>query len=98
MSHCLTASCVALLLAFTASAGDGPDPNLWLEDVSGAKALNWVKEQNQISTVELCKPAEFKELNDRLLKILDSKERIPMIGKAGDFYYNFWRDAKNKRG
>ena len=31
------------------------------------------------------------------LKILDSKEKIP-VTKIGDFYYNFWTDEKNPRG
>src|SRR5262249_26376244 len=71
---------------------------LWLEDVTGDKALAWVKERNAASTAELTKGEEFKTLKDRLLKILDSDERIPMVSKHGDHYYNFWRDAKNKRG
>ena len=41
---------------------------------------------------------EFKALDERLLKILDSKDRIPGIAKHGPWYYNFWRDDKNKRG
>ena len=49
-------------------------------------------------TAELTKSPEFKALDERLLKILDSKERIPFVAKRGDYYYNFWRDAKNKRG
>jgi prolyl oligopeptidase len=74
------------------------DPYLWLEDVTGDKALAWVKERNAESTAELTKGKAFAELNDRLLKILDSDERIPMVAKAGPHFYNFWRDAKNKRG
>jgi hypothetical protein len=41
------------------------DPFLWLQDVTGEKALSWVKEQNATSTAELTKGPEFKELNDR---------------------------------
>ena len=74
------------------------DPFLWLEEVTGEKALAWVKERNAESTAELTKRPEFQALNDRLLKILDSKEKIPFIAKRGEFYYNFWRDEKNKRG
>ncbi|HMC64243.1 MAG TPA: hypothetical protein VKI65_04830, partial [Gemmataceae bacterium] len=74
------------------------DPYRWLEDVTGDKPLTWVKEQNAQSTGELTKDEAFKSLNDRLLKILDSNERIPFVTKAGPHYYNFWRDAKNPRG
>src|SRR5262245_20360934 len=90
---------MALVLTLDARAGETPaDPNLWLEDVMAEKALAWVKKQNAQSTGELTKDPAFAALKDRLLKILDSEERIPFVSKAGDYYYNFWRDAKNKRG
>jgi prolyl oligopeptidase len=66
--------------------------------VHGEKALSWVKEQNSKSTGELTKNPEFAILDDRLLKILDSKDRIPTVTKDGPLFYNFWRDEKNKRG
>src|SRR5207245_1759794 len=71
------------------------DPYQWLEDVTGEKALAWVKARNAVSTAELAKSAEFAALEKRLLTILDSKERIPYISKRGAMYYNFWRDDKN---
>ena len=88
----------AVVLAVPVSAADDKDPYLWLEDVTGEKALAWVKEQNAESTAELTKSPEFQALDERLLKILDSKERIPYIGKRGEYYYNFWRDEKNNAG
>jgi prolyl oligopeptidase len=89
---------LGLAFAFPARGGDGKkDPHLWLEDVNGEKALAWVKQQNA-SVAGLTKGEEFTALKDRLLKILDSNERIPFVGKNGDHYYNFWRDASHKRG
>jgi prolyl oligopeptidase len=89
---------VALVLALATRAEEPRDPNQWLEEVTGEKALDWVKARNAESTAELTKGAGFGELRDRLLTILDSKDRIPMVSKHGELYYNFWRDAKNKRG
>jgi len=66
--------------------------------VTGEKALNWVKGRNAVSTAELTRGPEFAALDKRLLQILDSKDRIPGISKHGAWYYNFWRDDKNKRG
>ena len=43
-------------------------------------------------------PKRSQALNERLLKILDSEEKIPFVEKAGDRYYNFWRDAGHQRG
>src|SRR6516225_2945153 len=74
-----------------------PD-DLWLEDVTGAEALDWVRTQNQQSTQELAGSPEFKSMEARFLKILDSNERIPFVDKIGDHYYNFWRDAQHERG
>jgi prolyl oligopeptidase len=98
MSRWLLLCGYVFVLARPTLAGEAGDPYLWLEDVTGEKALAWVKERNAQSTGELTKSEAFKTLKDRLLKILDSDERIPMVSKAGDYWYNFWRDAKNKRG
>ncbi|HET7403552.1 MAG TPA: prolyl oligopeptidase family serine peptidase [Usitatibacter sp.] len=74
------------------------DPYLWLEDVTGDKAVAWVKEQNKTSQGELEARPEFKALHERLLAIYNSKERIPFAAKRGPWLYNFWQDADNPRG
>ena len=82
----------------TAIGQEPNDPRQWLEEVTAPKALDWVRERNAISTGELAKSPEFAALDERLLKILDSKDKIPFITKEGAWYYNFWRDAQNPRG
>lgn len=79
-------------------AAEPTDPHQWLEDVGGEKQLDWVKQRNADSAGPLTSRPDFEPLRTRLLDILNSTARIPMISKAGDHYYNFWRDAKNKRG
>lgn len=74
------------------------DPYLWLEDVTGDKALAWAREQNALSTRFLTNTATFEPVRRRLLAILDSKERIPFAQKLGPYLYNFWRDDRNVRG
>lgn len=74
------------------------DPYLWLEAVDDAKALDWVRAGNAVSTRELEASPDFAPIHDRLLTILDSEARIPYVTKIGDRYYNFWRDAKQVRG
>lgn len=74
------------------------DPYLWLEDVGGDQALAWVKARNAETAKELAEAPGFQALKGDLLKILDSKERIPFISKRGPHFYNFWKDAKNPRG
>ncbi|MCA9134252.1 MAG: S9 family peptidase, partial [Planctomycetales bacterium] len=74
------------------------DPFLWLEDVTGEKALDWVRARNAKTQADFESQAGFIELRDDLLKILDSDERIPFVSRHGEYYYNFWRDQKNERG
>ena len=74
------------------------DPYLWLEEVTGEKPLDWVRQQNALSTKELQASPDFAPLREKLIQILNSKERIPFVQKHGSLYYNFWRDAKHVRG
>jgi prolyl oligopeptidase len=74
------------------------DAFLWLEDVTGETALDWVRERNAKTQSQFDETDSFVSLRDDLLKILDSDERIPFVSKKGDYYYNFWRDQKNPRG
>ena len=76
----------------------GDDPYLWLEDVGSERSLTWVREQNTATVRELGGSADFETLRQRLLAILDSKERIPGVAKRGASCYNFWRDEKHARG
>src|SRR5262245_4198067 len=57
------------------------DPYLWLEEVSSQRTLAWVKEQNAVSTRELEASPNFEPIRNRLLAILDSKDRIPFVSK-----------------
>jgi prolyl oligopeptidase len=99
-------SCTAAIAA-DASAGDADapttvsatdDPYLWLEDVEGERALDWVRARNAVTQDKLADTRKFEQLESRLLAILDSNERIPQVYEQGGYWYNFWRDAKNPRG
>jgi prolyl oligopeptidase len=105
MNHHRLARCLALGLTllmtstFATPPDDTPaDPHLWLEDVTGAQPLAWVRERNAESTRALASGTAFPALERRILSILDSKERIPAVTKIGDHYYNLWRDAANPKG
>lgn len=74
------------------------DKNQWLEDVSGEKALDWVKAQNKITRSKLDNDEGFIKLKADLQVVLDSKDRIPGIQKIGNAVYNFWTDADHPRG
>ena len=92
---------LALAMAMTVpthAATPADDSALWLEQVTGKEALDWVARQDSASTLALTQSNDFKTMSDRFLKILDSKARIPGVEKIGERYYNFWRDAQHVRG
>ena len=74
------------------------DPYLWLEDVGGDKPIAWVKEQNAKTQKLLEAEPLFATIRDQTLLVLNSRARIPGVGKRGAFFYNFWQDEKNIRG
>eukprot|EP01041_Mallomonas_annulata_P005263 gene5263-10532_t len=69
----------------------------YLEDVDGKDAIDWVLKENEITKKKLGDPKE-KPLYNRVLSILDSKDKIPHVSKVGNYYYNFWQDSTNPRG
>lgn len=79
------------------TAPEPADENLWLEDIHGEAAMAWVRERNARTDSALLTPS-YAALEASVLEVLDSKDRIPMVSKRGDWYYNFWRDETNPRG
>ncbi|MET8436077.1 prolyl oligopeptidase family serine peptidase [Streptomyces sp900116325] len=74
------------------------DPYLWLEDVEGEAALEWVAERNAETEAALAAGSGFASLKERLREVLDASDRIPYAVRRGAFLYNFWRDAGHVRG
>jgi prolyl oligopeptidase len=73
------------------------DEFLWLEEIFSDKALAWVEEQNDRTSQQI-DSARREETGARVLEVLDSTERIPMVSRRGPFLYNFWQDAEHPRG
>jgi prolyl oligopeptidase len=74
------------------------DAFLWLDDIDGAKPMDWVKTHNGETVKKYGEGADFQTLQARLLEVLDSEARIPFVSKIGDHYYNFWRDKVHPKG
>ncbi len=94
----LAAGVLAMTLTATAPAQDTSDPWLWLEEVQGERALAWVRERNAQTRQRLQSWPGFEATRERILQVLDSRDRIPAIARRGDHVYNFWQDADNPRG
>jgi prolyl oligopeptidase len=79
-------------------AHDAADPFLWLEEVEGERAMQWVESRNQRTLEELSASPHYQPVFDRVKQILDSRDRIAFPSIMGDRLYNFWQDASNPRG
>lgn len=74
------------------------DPYLWLEEVEGDDALDWVRARNAHAGDALASTDDFARTQAAVLEVLDSDDRIPEVSLLGDRCYNFWRDAEHPRG
>lgn len=95
---------LAAMVATAVPAAAQADPHLWLEEVTGAKALEWVKARNAKYLPELESAPQFKAWQERAAEILQDPRRIAYptganpSGVTRDKVFNFWRDPKNVRG
>ncbi|OBI44381.1 prolyl oligopeptidase [Mycobacterium colombiense] len=80
-----------------AAPEDDQDPYLWLEDVTGDEALDWVRARNE-PTLARFRDENFERMRTEALEVLDTDARIPYVVRRGEHLYNFWRDAANPRG
>lgn len=74
------------------------DPRLWLEELDSAAALTWVKQQNESTIARYASSDAFADAKAKLVRIYNSKEKIPHVRKRGHYCYNLWRDPKHRRG
>ena len=74
------------------------DPYIWLEDVSGQKAMDWVNSHNARSQAVLEADPRYKQYYDEALAIAQANDRIPYGTFRAGAIYNFWQDADHVRG
>jgi prolyl oligopeptidase len=103
----LMAAALAGLIAAATLAGakvekakspDLADPYLWLEDIRGARAMQWVKEQNTRSLAVLKADPDYQKNYDAILRVLDATDRIPYGELDHQYVFNFWQDAQHPKG
>ena len=100
----IRASLAALALscsiaAVATAAPQDADNYLWLEDIEGKKALDWVKKENAETDKLITGRPGFEADRKRAREILDDDRQIAEPGEVmGETITNFWRDAANPRG
>lgn len=74
------------------------DPLLWLEEVEGEAALDWVTTQNERSLDAIQSIRVYEDNYAKALAIATSNDRIPSGTVRDGYVYNFWQDETNVRG
>jgi prolyl oligopeptidase len=95
---CIWSLTIAVVLFAGAQAMEAEDPFLWLEDIHGPKALEWVNGQNAVALKALKSDPEYSPDYDALLMMLDADDRIPAGQLHGNLVFNFWQDKQHTRG
>ncbi|MFN3878363.1 MAG: prolyl oligopeptidase family serine peptidase [Brevundimonas sp.] len=81
------------------ATSDATDPYLWLEEVEGERAMEWVKAHNDRTFAVLQGDARYEPLHQQALEIVQAQDRIPSPGFTHDGHIdNFWQDAQHVRG
>ena len=84
----------------TTHSSESPAPQ-WLDDITGAAALEWATEQGAATVAKLDSADSGHmraNLEAQFLAALDTDAKIAYPARRGDYLYNFWRDAEHPRG
>ncbi len=88
----------AVLIATPLLAEQPADPFGWLEEIEGAKALDWARAENARTLPVLEGDPRFAQMRAEARSILTSPTRIPTGSIHNGAVYNFWQDDVHVRG
>ncbi|WP_417316880.1 prolyl oligopeptidase family serine peptidase [Emcibacter sp.] len=74
------------------------DSLMWLEEIQGKKALDWVRGQNSRTLKDITADARFEAFKKEAYDILTARDRLAIGDLMGDYVYNFWQDESHVRG
>src|SRR3989344_1735605 len=81
------------------ASSEAADPYIWLEEIEGERAMDWVNQHNERPLGVLRGDPRFETLHRQALEIVESRDRIPSPGFNRDGTIdNFWQDAEHVRG
>ncbi len=91
-------SCSTTTPATDTASMTSEDPYLWLEEIEGERALDWVRQQNARSLAVLEGDPRFAQLHADALALANNRDRLPTGSVREGYYYNFWQDETHVRG
>ena len=72
--------------------------DLWLEEVTAEKALNWVKDENIRTTSILEQNPQFVKIQEEAEAILTSDDKLLRGGQFDGYFYNLYRGKTAVKG
>ena len=84
--------------AVDVTSDDIADDHLWLEEVDGDEAMNWVRQRNDAAESDLFVRPVFEQIRSDTLEVLEADDRIAYPSRHGEHVHNFWTDAEHRRG
>ena len=101
MKKTLSAVSLAVLAAAAQAAPQEPvaqdDPHLWLEDVGGEKALQWVRSHNEAAEKQLASP-QFQAIENDFWRCSIRRTKSRTLPSAAIITTTFWTDQQHQRG
>lgn len=87
-----------LCLGSAKADGNGSDPYIWLEDVTGQRAMAWVQAENAKTRAVLESDPAYAGSYADALAVSQAKDRIPAPQFLNGRIFNFWQDETHVRG
>ncbi len=88
----------SLMNVLSAGFAKESDPHLWLENIEGEKALDWVRKANAMTDESLGADPLYQEIYADALGALNSEDKLPEIEQMGDWVYSLKKNAEHPRG
>src|SRR3954466_10679622 len=99
MRAAIFATLLSGVFLMAAAPAPATDPYVYMEEIEGAKALDFARAENARSLPQLQNDPRYAGLYADALKIVTAKDRIPGVRLAGDgTLHDFWQDAEHVRG
>ncbi|MBK7902517.1 MAG: S9 family peptidase [Proteobacteria bacterium] len=98
LTKLVMAASAVVLIATPSLAAQPADPFDWLEEIEGAKALDWARAENARTLPVLEGDPRFAQMRAEARSILTSPTRIPVGSIHNGAVYNFWQDDTHVRG
>ncbi|HEY5381467.1 MAG TPA: prolyl oligopeptidase family serine peptidase [Acidobacteriaceae bacterium] len=85
-------------MRLTAQTPQSADKYLWLEDVSSARSMQWVKQHDEQTSKVLDTDPRYAKFQAEALEIAENPDRLPAPGLINHTVYNLWKDAQHPHG